>query len=102
MAIQKASSSIPPLQDCESPHRSSSEFTYPPSGIEMALQPASLLTLFPSCSSTSSECSGVSVFTDISSQSESSRSSVYGDVTPRKGAENPLCLSESPTPVEDD
>ena len=104
MAIQKSasiSSSLHPRQDLEGPCFST-EFTHSPSKIDMSLQPESSLALFPSCSSASSESSGTSVFSDISSQSESSCSSVYGEVTPHKAGGNPLCLSESPTPVEDD
>jgi hypothetical protein len=94
-------SSFPPRPDFGSSHCSSASFTYPPSEIDMSLQSGSLLTLFPSYSSTSSESSGASVFSDISNQSESSCSSVYGEITPRKTAGQTLCLSESPTPVED-
>lgn len=104
MAIQKStliSSSLHLRQGLEDPCLST-EFTYPPSKIDVSLQPESSHALFPSCSSVSSESSGISVFSDTSSQSESICSSVYGEVTPRKLGGNPLCLSESPTPVEDD
>ena len=79
-------SSFPPRPDFESSHCSSAEFTYPPSEIDMSSQSGSPLTLFPSYSSTGSESSGASVFSDISSQSESSCSSVYGEITPCKTA----------------
>ena len=58
----------------------------------------SALTLYPSYSSTSSEASDASVFSPASSQCESNSSSEYGDGTPIKCEETPLCLSESPTP----
>ena len=97
----KSTSILPPRPDFGSSHCSSASFTYPPSEIDMSLQSRSPLTLFPSCSSTRSESSGASVFSDVSSQSESSCSSVYGEITPCKAAGQMLCLSESPTPVED-
>lgn len=66
--------------------------------LDMPSQSGVPLALYPSYSSTSSEGSDASLFSSTGSQSESSCSSQCGEGTPLKVD----CLSESPTPTNDD